>query len=47
MDIVQNCDTYINEHTIVTNLQIAVTCWARSEDVMCFLRGTGKPIELS
>jgi hypothetical protein len=46
MDIVQNCDSYIN-NTIVTNLQIALPCWARSGDVMCFLLGTDKPMELS
>jgi hypothetical protein len=40
MDNVQNCDSYIN-YIIVTNLYIyiyiALTCWARSGDVMCFL----------
>jgi hypothetical protein len=30
----------------VTNLWIAITCWASSGEVMCFLSGTGKPIDL-
>jgi hypothetical protein len=34
MDIVQNCDSYIN---IISSRR----------DVMCFLWGTDKPIELS
>jgi hypothetical protein len=47
MDNVQNCKSYINIRTIATNLQIALTCWARSGDVMCFLWGADKPTELS
>jgi hypothetical protein len=34
-------------YAIVTNLWIALTCWTSSGDVMCFLWGTNKPIELS
>jgi hypothetical protein len=43
MNNVQNCDSYMNimnnnnDINIVTNLLIALTCWARSCDVMCFL----------
>jgi hypothetical protein len=48
MDNVQNCDSYINiRRTIVTNLEIALTCLVRSRDVMGFLWGTDKPTELS
>jgi hypothetical protein len=36
MDDVQNCVSYIN--TIVTNLQIALTCWVLSLDTMCTMR---------
>jgi hypothetical protein len=32
---------------IVINLKIALNCWARSGDVMCFLLGTDKTTELS
>jgi hypothetical protein len=49
MDIVKNCDSYINYIVILvivilidTKLWIALTCWARSGDVICFLWGTGK-----
>jgi hypothetical protein len=37
---VQNFDSYIT-------IPLSLTCWARSGDVMCFLWGMNKPIELS
>jgi hypothetical protein len=42
MDNVQNCDSYdvLIHHR---HKAIVLTCWASSEDVMCFLRGTNKP----
>jgi hypothetical protein len=47
MDSVQNCDNYINILSSQTYRYVALTCWARSGDVICFLWGTDKPIELS
>jgi hypothetical protein len=44
-DVETTC--FNKKYTIVTNLWIALTCWDRSLDVMCFLWGTDKPIELS
>jgi hypothetical protein len=43
MNDAQNCDSYI----IVTNLSIALICWAQRGDVICFLSGKNKLMELS
>jgi hypothetical protein len=37
----------VSRVVIVINLQIAIICWARSGDVMCFLWGKDKAVELS
>jgi hypothetical protein len=35
MDNVHNCELYY--YNVATNIQRALTCWARSGDVMCLL----------
>jgi hypothetical protein len=48
MNNVQKCDRYTNIPLSQTyRLKISLICWARSGDLMFFLWGTDKPIELS
>jgi hypothetical protein len=41
-----NCDSYINVPSS-QNLDGNSLCWARNRDMMCFLLGMDKPIELN
>jgi hypothetical protein len=45
MNNVQNPDIYINIPSLQAYIVVLI-CWARSGDVMCFLRDTDKPIAL-